>query len=165
MKISIVVAAAIIACASGAAAQTPAASPPVAPRPSVGAPLKLSQAQVVAAAALAEAQRQGFTMAVAVVEPDGSLVAFNRLDGTQYASIAVAQDKARSAALYRQTTLSFSEAVAGGRVQVLSLRDAVAIEGGVPLVLNGKLIGAVGVSGGSSKEDGVVAAAGAAALR
>jgi len=114
---------------------------------------------------MAEGRRQNLTLAVAIVEPNGALVAFERMDGVQYASLDVAQDKARSAALYRRATLAFSQSVSQGRVGVLSLRGAVAIEGGVPLVIGGRLVGAIGVSGASSAEDGVVAAAGAAALR
>lgn len=149
-----------------AIAQTAAASMPTAtPMPAVGAPLSLEQARPVVAAALAEARRQGWTVAVAVVEPGGSLVAFERMDGVQYASQQVAQDKARSAALYRRPTLAFSDSVAQGRLGVVTLSGAVAIEGGVPLVLAGRLVGAVGVSGATSQQDGVVAAAGAAALR
>ena len=150
-----------------AAFAQPAAPPPTppAPAPAIGAPLSLQQARAVMAAAMAEGRRQNLTLAVAIVEPSGALVAFERMDGVQYASLDVAQDKARSAALYRRATLAFSQSVSQGRVGVLSLRGAVAIEGGVPLVTGGRLVGAIGVSGASSAEDGVVAAAGAAALR
>lgn len=168
-------AAALLLAASAAHAQAPAQSPPAppaptaapapAPLPPLGQPLSLDQARAVVAAALADARARGFTMAVAAVEPNGSLVAFERMDGTQYASIEVAEGKARSSALYRRPTLAFFQSVAAGRVQSLSLPDVVAIEGGVPLVLNGRLVGAIGVSGGTSEQDGVVAAAGVAALR
>ncbi len=163
---AVVLATALLLAAAPAFAQTPVPPAPVsAPAPPVGTPLSLEQARAVLAAALAEARRQGWTVAVAVVEPGGSLVAFERMDGVQYASQQVAQDKARSAALYRRPTLAFSESVAQGRLGVLTLAGAVAIEGGVPLVVDGRLVGAIGVSGASSQQDGVVAAAGAAALR
>ena len=157
-----------LASAASAQTQTPTAAPaatPAPPPPAIGAPLSLEQARPVLAAAIAEARRQGFQMAVAIVEPDGSLVAFERIDGVQYGSIEVSQAKARSAALFRRPTLAFSQGVAAGRVQILGLPGAIAIEGGVPLVLNGRLVGAIGVSGGSSEQDGQVAAVGAAALR
>lgn len=133
--------------------------------PSVGVPLTLAQAQRVVGAAMAEADRLGYRMAVAVVEPDGSLVAFARREGVQYASIDVAPAKARSAAMYRRPTLVFSKAVAAGSVQALSLPHVVAVEGGLPLIVEQRFIGAIGVSGGSAEQDGVVAAAGVAALR
>jgi uncharacterized protein GlcG (DUF336 family) len=125
----------------------------------------LDQARAAVAAAEAEAKRQGFTMAFAVVDPSGDLVAFARMDGVQTGSITVAQDKARSAALYRRPSKAFAEAVAAGKLGVLGLHGAVAVEGGVPLVSGGKVIGALGVSGGSSEQDGQVAAVGVAAVR
>lgn len=166
----ILLAAAVLLAAGAAHAQAPAQPAPAtaaapAPLPAVGQALSLEQARAVLAAAMADARARGFTMAVAIVEPNGSLVAFERMDGTQYASMEVAQAKARSSALYRRSTLAFFQSVASGRVQSLSLPDVVAIEGGVPLVLNGRLVGAIGVSGGSAEQDGVVAAAGVAALR
>lgn len=165
---ALALAAAALLIAGAANAQAPAQSAPAtapAPLPTVGQPLTLEQARAVLAAATADARTRGFTMAVAVVEPNGSLVAFERMDGTQYASIEVAEAKARSSALYRRSTLAFFQSVASGRVQSMSLPNVVAIEGGVPLVVNGRLVGAIGVSGGSAEQDGVVAAAGVAALR
>lgn len=156
----------LLAIATTAAAQTAAPpAPPAPPPPAIGAPLSLEQARPVLDAVLAEARRRGFQMAVAVVEPDGNLVAFARMDGVQYGSIEVSQAKARAAALFRRPTLAFSQAVAQGRIQTLSLPGVIAVEGGVPLVLNGRLVGAIGVSGGSSEQDGQVAAVGASALR
>ena len=146
------------------AAAPPAVTAP-APLPIVGAPLTLMQARRVVAAAMAAADRLGYRMAVAVVEPDGSLVAFERREGVQYASLDVAPAKARSAAMYRRPTLVFSKAMASGALQVLSLPHAVAVEGGIPLIENDRVVGAIGVSGGTAEQDGVVAAAGVAALR
>jgi glc operon protein GlcG len=129
-----------------------------------GQPISLSQAQKLATAAMNEAEKHHWKMAVAVVEPSGSLVTFSRMDGTQYASIRIAQDKARAAAGYRRPTKAFSDAISGGAVGLLSLAGVTASEGGIPLVENGKLIGAIGVSGGLSVQDGVAAKAGVDAL-
>lgn len=134
--------------------------------PQYGPNVTHEQARKVLAAAIADARRQNLPMAVAVVDTAGQLVAFERMDNTQTASIAVAQDKAVSAAMYRRPTKVFQDLIAGGGVglRVLSLRGANAVEGGVPLAVDGKIIGAVGVSGGSSEQDGVVAKAGIDAL-
>ena len=98
-------------------------------------------------------------MAFAIVDPSGALVLFEKMDGAQNGSVDVAIAKARSSALFRRPTRGFSDAVAAGRTQVLSLPGAVAIEGGVPIVLRGRIVGAIGVSGASSEQDGEVAAA------
>lgn len=148
-----------------ALAQPAPAPPPAAPAPPIGAPLTQTQARAVMDAAVAEARRQSWAVAIAIVEPSGALVAFERMDGVQYGSLQVAQDKARSAALFRRPTLAFSQAVAAGRMGVLSLSGAVAVEGGIPLVVGGRLVGAIGVSGVTSEQDGQIAVAGAAALR
>ncbi len=134
--------------------------------PQYGPNVTHEQARKVLAAAIADARRQNLPMAVAIVDTAGHLVAFERMDNTQSASIAVAQDKALSAAMYRRPTKVFQDLIAGGGVglRVLSLRGANAVEGGVPLAVDGKIIGAVGVSGGSSEQDGVVAKAGVDAL-
>jgi uncharacterized protein GlcG (DUF336 family) len=155
-----------VAAAAGAAALSlaAAASAQTVPGP-YGPPVGLDQARGVVAAAEAEARRQGFTMAFAVVDPSGQLVAFARMDGVQTGSITVAQDKARSAALYRRPSKAFADAVAAGKLGVLGLHGAVAVEGGVPLVAEGRVIGALGVSGGSSEQDGQVAGVGVAAVR
>lgn len=130
--------------------------------PQYGPNVTHEQARKALAAAIADARRQNLPMAVAIVDTAGQLVAFERMDNTQTASIAVAQDKALSAAMYRRPTKVFQDLVAGGGVglRVLSLRGANAVEGGVPLAVDGKIIGAIGVSGGSSEQDGVVAKAG-----
>jgi uncharacterized protein GlcG (DUF336 family) len=97
-------------------------------------------------------------MAFAVVDPSGQLVLFEKMDGTQYGSVIVAQEKARSAALFKRSTKAFSDAVAAGRVAVISLPGALPIEGGVPIIVKGRIIGALGVSGGTSEQDGEIAA-------
>jgi uncharacterized protein GlcG (DUF336 family) len=126
----------------------------------------LDQANRAVAASLVEARRQNLSMAVAVVDTAGQLVAFERMDSAFPGAIAVSQDKAQSAAIFRRPTKAFQDALAGGGVglRVLTLRGANAVEGGVPLVVDGKLIGAIGVSGGSPEQDGVVAKAGVDAL-
>ncbi len=145
-------AAALVFTASAAQAQVP----------QYGTSVNHETARKVVAAAIADAKRQNLPMAVAVVDNAGQLVAFERMDNTQTASIQVSQDKAVSAAMYRRPTKAFQDLVAGGGVglRVLTLRNANAVEGGLPLTVDGKIIGAIGVSGGSSDQDGVVAKAG-----
>ena len=134
--------------------------------PSYGPNVTHEVAHKVVAAAIAEARKQSLPMAVTVVDTAGQLVVFERMDNTQTGSINVSQDKASSAALFRRPTKAFQDAVAGGGagLRVLTLRGANAVEGGLPLVVDGKIIGAVGVSGGTSEQDGVVAKAGTEAL-
>jgi uncharacterized protein GlcG (DUF336 family) len=125
-----------------------------------------NEAKKAIAAALAEAKKNGWTMAAAVVDPGGHLVAFEKMDGTQIGSAAVAVDKARSAALFRRPTKAFQDALAAGGegLRFLKLRGAIPIDGGVPLVAAGRVVGALGLSGGASPEDGQCARAGASAL-
>ena len=121
-------------------------------------------AKKVAAGAAAEATKNNFTMAIAIVDAGGTLTYFEKIDGTQIASVEAAIGKARSANGYKRPTKVFEDAVAGGRNALLALPGVLPIEGGVPLVADGKVIGAIGVSGGSAQQDGQVAAAGATAL-
>ena len=153
----------LLAAALAAGLAAPAAAQQI-PGP-YGPDVTLQQAETVIAAARAEAARRNFTMAFAVVDPNGELVSFEKMDGTQNASIDVAIAKARSAARFRRPTKAFSDAVTGGRNAILALEGAVPIEGGVPIVRVTRVVGAIGVSGGSSEEDGQVAAVGLAALR
>lgn len=134
--------------------------------PQYGTPVNHEQARKVLAAAIAESRKMGLPMAVAVVDNAGQLVAFERMDNTQTGSIGVSQDKAASAAMYRRSTKVFQDVLAAGGVglRVLTLRGANAVEGGLPLMADGKIVGAIGVSGGSSEQDGVVAKAGSDAL-
>jgi uncharacterized protein GlcG (DUF336 family) len=157
------IAAACAAAVLGAESAQAQTAPP--PLPGYGPPVTLDEAKHVIAAAEAEARRQGFSMAFAVVEPTGALVAFIKMDGTQFGSIEVAQAKARTAALFRRPSKAFGDAVSQGRTGVLSLPGVVAVEGGVPILREGRIVGAIGASGGSSEQDGEVAAAGVAALR
>jgi len=127
----------------------------------------VEEARQAASAALAEARRNGWTMAVAVVEPSGTLVYFEKMDETQSGSAQVCIDKARSAALFKRPTKAFQEALAAGGngLRILRLRDAVPVEGGLPLTVGGKFVGALGVSGGTSEQDGQCAQAGVGALK
>ncbi len=106
-------------------------------------------------------------MAVAIVDTAGYLVYFERMNDTQLGSVEIAIEKAKSAALFRRPTKTFQDAVAGGGVglRMLKLTGAVPVEGGIPLIVDGKLVGAIGASGGSSDQDGMTAQAGAAALK
>src|SRR5215472_6097562 len=121
-----------------------------------GPPVGLEAAKKAAAAALAEAVKNHWNMAVAVVDPNGTLVYYEKMDNTQLGSADVSIDKARSAALYKRPTKAFQDALASGGagVRVMSLRGAVPVEGGVPLIADGKVIGAMGVSGANSDQDG-----------
>lgn len=132
-----------------------------------GPPISVENAKKVAAAALAEAVKNKWTMAVAVVDPNGDLVYYEKMDNTQLGSAKVSVNKARSAALYKRPTKALQDALAGGGagLRVLALEGAVPVEGGIPLVAEGKIIGAVGVSGDTSDHDGVCATAGAAIIK
>jgi uncharacterized protein GlcG (DUF336 family) len=132
-----------------------------------GMPITAAMAKQAAAPAIAEAQKNGWNMAVAIVDPAGDLVYFERMDDTQVGSIDIAIAKARSAARFKRPTRVFQEAlVAGGAgLRMLALQGAMPIEGGIPLVADGKLIGAIGASGGTALEDGQTAQAGADVFR
>jgi glc operon protein GlcG len=132
-----------------------------------GPAISLENAKKAAAPALAEAAKNNWTMAVAIVGPAGTLVYYEKMDNTQIGSAEVAIDKARSAALFKRPTKAFQDAVSAGGdgLRVLGLKGAVPIEGGIPLVMDGKIVGAIGVSGGTSAQDGQCAKAGADALK
>lgn len=128
--------------------------------------LTLDAARTAAAAAEAEARKNGWNVVIAVVDDGGHLVYLQRLDGTQNGSIEVAQRKARTAVDFKRPTKVFEDAIAGGRTAVLALAEvgAFPLEGGLPLMYQGQLVGAIGVSGVTSQQDGVVAKAGAEAI-
>jgi glc operon protein GlcG len=132
-----------------------------------GLAITLDEAKKAAAPALAEARNNSWTMCVAVVDTAGNLVYFERMDATQTGSVAVAMAKARSAALFKRSTKMFQDALAAGGdgLRFLKLENAVPIEGGVPIVVDGKIVGAIGLSGGTSQQDGQCAQAGANALK
>ncbi len=126
-----------------------------------GPNIGLEAARKVVAAAIAEARRNGWTVAATVVDTGGNLVVFERIDGTQIGSIHVSEEKARSAVAFKRPTKAFEDAVTAGKVNFLGLPGALPLEGGVPLVVDGKIVGAIGVSGGTSQQDGICAKAGA----
>jgi glc operon protein GlcG len=136
----------------------------VAEAESYGSPITLETAKRVAASAAEVARKNNYRVAIAIVDTGGHLVYFERLDDTQTASVEVATAKARSANNFRRETKAFEMALATGRTAILGLPGAVPIEGGIPLVKDGRIIGAIGVSGVKSDQDGQVASAGARSL-
>jgi uncharacterized protein GlcG (DUF336 family) len=132
-----------------------------------GTSINAETGKKVAAAALAEAGKNGWQMAVAIVDTAGDLVYFEKMDDTQVGSVDVALAKARSAARFKRPTKAFQDALAAGGegLRILALTGAVPVDGGVPLTVGGKIVGAIGMSGGTSAQDGQAAAAGAAALK
>jgi len=132
-----------------------------------GSNISLENAKKAAAPALAEARKNNWTMVVAIVDAAGDLVYYEKMDNTQLGSSQVAIGKARSAVRFKRPTKAFQDAVAGGGagVRMLGLEGAVPIEGGIPIVMDGKIVGAIGVSGDSSDHDGICAKAGADALK
>jgi glc operon protein GlcG len=130
-----------------------------------GAPIGLDRADAVINAALAEARRHDWKLVCAVVDSGANLVALKRMDGAQLASIAIAEHKARAAAKYRRETKAFEAGVQGGLNYLITLDDLVASRGGIPLVEGGRLVGAIGCSGGTGSQDEVGAKAGVAAPR
>jgi uncharacterized protein GlcG (DUF336 family) len=132
-----------------------------------GAPITLEQAKKPADAALAEAAKNKWAMAVAIVDPSGNLVYYEKMDNTQLASANIAIDKARSAAAFKRPTKALQDALASGGngMRILRLKGAIPVEGGNPLILDGKIVGAIGVSGDSSEHDNQCSMAGVAALK
>jgi uncharacterized protein GlcG (DUF336 family) len=134
---------------------------------SYGPNVNLETAKKIAAPAIAEARKNNWNMAVAIVDTAGDLVYFEKMDDTQIGSVQVAQSKARSAARFKRATKAFQDALAAGGegLRILALDGAIPVEGGIPLVVGGKIVGAIGASGGTSQQDGVVAQAGASVLK
>lgn len=124
--------------------------------------LTLAAAKKIVVAAEAEASRRGATVVIAVVDDGGHLILLERLDDTQVASVEVAIGKARTAAIFRRPSKVFEDQVREGRVAALGLPGATPLQGGVPLIVNGKVVGAIGVSGNTPQEDEDIAKAGAA---
>jgi glc operon protein GlcG len=143
-----------------------AASATMAQVPVYGANVTLEQARKAIAAGQAEARKNSWPVAIAIVDNAGQLVAFEKMDNTQTASVEVAQDKAVSAAIYRRSTKVVQDGLAGGGagLRLLALRGMSPVEGGLPLIVDGKIIGGIGVSGVNSDQDGVVAKAGGDAV-
>jgi glc operon protein GlcG len=152
----------ILALAAGSAsAQAPAPPPPY------GAPITLEQAKKIVAGAEAESKKNSWSMVITVLDSGGHVVLTERMDGAQLGSIDVARDKAYSAVAFRRPTKVFEDLVAqgGANLRILKLSGASPVEGGIPIVVDGKIIGAVGVSGGTAQQDGQAAKAGVDALK
>jgi len=129
-----------------------------------GTPISMQKAEEAMHAAVAEANKRGWQLNVAVVDSGGNLVTFARMDGAQLASISIAEHKARAAAKYRRPTRIFEDAVQKGIVYIATLDDVIASRGGIPLIEDGKIIGAIGCSGGTGSQDEVVCTAGAGTI-
>ncbi len=123
--------------------------------------LTLQIAKRIAAAAEQEAKKNNWNMFIAIVDDGGNLMYLERMDDAQLGSQKVSVQKARSALLFKRPTKALEDAVAGGRTVVMALANAVPVEGGLPLMAYGKIVGAIGISGATSPQDGIVAKAGA----
>jgi glc operon protein GlcG len=146
-------------------AQAPVAPPP--PQIPYGPPISLEQAKKVMAGAEAEATKNKWNVVITILDSGGHVVALHRLDGTQLGSIEAAREKAYSAVLYRRPTKVFQDLVGqgGANLRLLRLAGASPLEGGIPIIVDGKLVGAIGVSGMTSEQDAQIAKAGADALK
>src|ERR1043166_684824 len=155
--------AAVIFAATASAQQAP--SPP--PTTPYGAPMGLDAAKKVMAAAEAEALKNNWAMAIVILDSTGHMVMLHKFDNTQYGSLMAAEDKAQSAINFRRPSKVFEDLVAQGGIGLrsLALRGASPLEGGVPIIVDGKIVGAIGVSGATSVQDGQVAKAGADAAK
>jgi uncharacterized protein GlcG (DUF336 family) len=150
--------AALVSLASPAIAQAPKTN---------GTQITAEMAKQAAAPAIAEARKNGWKMAIAIVDPAGDLVYFEKMDDTQAGSIDIAIAKARTAARFKRPSKAFQDTLAAGGegLRILALQGATPIEGGIPLVIAGKLVGAIGASGGTAPQDGQTAQAGASVLK
>lgn len=129
-----------------------------------GAPISLEKAEAIIHAASSEAKAHNWKMNIAVVDSGGNLVAFKRMDGAQLASIAISQHKAKAAAEFRRETKAFENGMQTGLVYIATLDGVIASRGGIPLISNGKIIGAIGCSGGTGSQDEASCKAGLASL-
>jgi len=166
-KLRLLLLLAALSCASRAEAQAPPATPASPPLP-YGAPIGLDDAKKAVAAAVEEVKKIGAPPnAIAIVDHGGFLIYFERMDNTQLGSVEVAIDKARSAALFRRPSKAFEDALGGGGagMRVLAVHGAMPVEGGLPLTAGGKIVGAIGASGGTAQQDGQVAKAGADTIK
>jgi glc operon protein GlcG len=165
----------LLLAATTSYAQQPAPTPPANPLDNVpdkmpfdvpyGAPIGLDRAQAAIAAATAEAKKRDWKLIVTVVDSGGNLVAFQRMDGAQLASIPISEHKARAAATFRRETKAFENGIQGGNNYLITLDGIIGSRGGIPLLEGGKLIGAIGCSGGTGSQDEVACKAGAATVK
>ena len=131
-----------------------------------GAPISLERAEAAIAAAAAEAKKHDWKLNIAVVDSGGNLVAFERMDGAQLASIQISEHKARAAVTFRRETKAWENAIqTDNRLYVMTLDGVIGSRGGIPLVQGGKLIGGIGCSGGTGSQDEVACKAGAATVK
>jgi uncharacterized protein GlcG (DUF336 family) len=163
--LSLFVATVMLVALGSASAQTPAPAP--APPPAYGSPISLEQAKKVMAGAEAEAKKNNWNVCIVVLDSGGQIVMISRMDGAQWGSIEVAREKAYSAVAFRRPTKVFEDGIAQGGVnlRILRLPGASPLEGGLPIVADGKLIGAVGVSGVVATQDAQIGRAGIDALK
>jgi len=134
-------------------------------RPPYGNSITVDQAKKIAAGALAESKKNSWRMAISIVDNHGFPVYFERMEDTQTASIQIALDKAKTAAMFRRPSKAFEDGIAKGRVALLGLTGATPIEGGLPIMVDGRVIGGIGVSGMNSDQDAQAAQAGLNALK
>lgn len=151
----------VVLVTGSAAAQQPAAPPPYGPS------ITLEQAKKALAGAEAEARKNNWNVVIAIVDGGGNVVAIHRLDNTQFGSVEVARQKAWSAVAYRRPTKAFQDAVAGGGagLRILRLEGAIPLDGGMPIMIDGKIAGGIGVSGVTGEQDAQIAKAGVEALK
>ena len=166
--ISLVIVTALLCAVVPAGAQTPttpAPPPAAAPPPEYGMPITLEQAKKVMAGAEAEAKKNKWNVVITILDAGGQLVMMQRLDGAQWGSVDIAREKAKSAVALRRPTKALQDLVAqgGGNLRLLTIGYSV-LEGGIPIVVGGKIIGGIGVSGGTSPQDAQVGQAGIDAL-
>jgi uncharacterized protein GlcG (DUF336 family) len=156
----------MLAATSTVSAQQPAAAPPP-PPPPYGPAITLEQAKKVMAGAEAEAIKNKWNVVINILDSGGNVVMVHRMDGAQFGSLDVAREKAYSAVAFRRPTKVFADLVekGGGNLRLLRLPGASVLEGGIPIVVNGRLIGAVGVSGVTAQQYAQIAAAGIEALK
>jgi glc operon protein GlcG len=129
-------------------------------RPPYGQDITADMAKRISAGAVAESKKNNWRMAIAIVDNHGFLVYYERMDDTQTASVQIAIDKAKTAAMFRRPSKAFEDGIGKGRVALLGLTGATPIEGGVPIMVNGRVIGGIGVSGANSDQDAAAAMAG-----
>ena len=163
---SMIFIAAIAGVSTSAQAQTPPAAPAAAPVPNYGAAITFDQAKKMMAAAEAHARANNWQVAIAIVDSSSQLVAFSKQDGTQHVSVSIAQGKAVTSVNFRRPTKALEDGIAAGGagLRILSLPGVTPLEGGIPIVVDGKIIGGIGVSGVLSTQDAQVARAGIEAL-
>ena len=156
--VTVVMAVTLALTAATASAQAP---------PPYGASITLDQAKKALAGAEAEARKNSWNVVIAIVDPGGHLVALQRMDNTQFGSIEVARQKAFSAAAFRRPTKAFEDILAGGGagLRILRIEGVSPLEGGMPIVVEGKVVGAIGVSGVTSQQDAQIGKAGADAVK